>query len=172
MTWEPTDNLSEDLIRDFEEGFWQACKAGKMEILEPALQYGGETMANITDSDLRTPLHFAAALDQKDLTAKLLDAGARALSIYQHHQSISTISIDLSALSASASAQSIHQHHQDALRSVTRCSLGRRQCHGGGVQACMGHIPFDAAFTIAELTQSSSARNRPAHASQGVTSKS
>lgn len=75
MTWEPTDNLSEDLVRDFEEGFWQACKTGNMDVIEPALQYGGDTMANIVDSEQRSPLHFAAALNQKDLTANLLDAG-------------------------------------------------------------------------------------------------
>jgi signal recognition particle 43 kDa protein len=75
MTWEPTENLSEDLIRDFEECFWQACKAADMQVLGPALQYGGETMANIVDAERRSPLHFAAALNQQHLVTALLDAG-------------------------------------------------------------------------------------------------
>lgn len=75
MTWEPTENLSEDLVRDFEEGFWQACKASDMEVLGPALQYGGETMANIVDTEQRSPLHFACALNQQHLVTALLDAG-------------------------------------------------------------------------------------------------
>ena len=76
MTWEPKDNLSEDLVRDFEEGFWTAVKAADIAVLEPALQYGGETAANMVDAESRGPLHFAAALNQVDLVDRLLAAGA------------------------------------------------------------------------------------------------
>ena len=76
MTWEPKDNLSEDLVRDFEEGFWTAVKAADIAVLEPALQYGGETAANMVDAESRGPLHFAAALNQLDLVDRLLAAGA------------------------------------------------------------------------------------------------
>jgi hypothetical protein len=75
MTWEPSDNLSEDLIRDFEEAFWQACKVADTAFLKEALQYGGETLANIVNEDGRAALHFAAALNHKDLISHLLEAG-------------------------------------------------------------------------------------------------
>lgn len=76
MTWEPSDNMSEDLLRDFEESFWQACKTADMDTLEPALQYGGDTAANLTDADKRCPLHFAAATNRKALIERLFKAGA------------------------------------------------------------------------------------------------
>ena len=77
MTWEPKDNLSEDLIRDFEEAFWQAVKQKGTDVLEPALQYGQATAANVVDKERRSPLHFAAALNQVDLVEKLVAAGAQ-----------------------------------------------------------------------------------------------
>lgn len=76
MTWEPTPNLSEDLIRDFEEAFWAACKAGDAAFLTEALQYGGPVLANIVNADGRGALHFAAALNNTTLVQQLLDAGA------------------------------------------------------------------------------------------------
>ena len=81
MTWEPKDNLSEDLVRDFEEAYWQAVKNADSAFLDEALQYGGETVANITDSDRRTALHFAAALNQADLISKFIKAGAHAVAV-------------------------------------------------------------------------------------------
>lgn len=76
MTWEPTPNLSEDLIRDFEEAFWKACKAGDAAFLSEAMQYGGATVANLVNAEGRAPLHFAAALNNGTLCQQLLDAGA------------------------------------------------------------------------------------------------
>lgn len=76
MTWEPDTNLSEDLVRDFEEAFWAACKAGNAEFLAEALRYGGATVANLANADGRSPLHFAAALNNSTLCRQLLDAGA------------------------------------------------------------------------------------------------
>lgn len=76
MTWEPTPNLSEDLIRDFEEAFWKACKSGDAVFLAEALQYGGATAANLVNSEGRAPLHFAAALNNGTLCQQLIDAGA------------------------------------------------------------------------------------------------
>jgi signal recognition particle 43 kDa protein len=75
MTWEPTANLSEDLVRDFEEAFWQACKTGDMSFLTDALRWGGETLANLVNDEGRAPLHFAAALNHRTAVKALIDAG-------------------------------------------------------------------------------------------------
>lgn len=93
MTWEPTDNLSEDLIRDFEEGFWAAVKSADLSVLAPALQYGGATAANLVDAESRGPLHFAAALNQVDLVDKLLAAGVRA-SLASHACTLDLIGVN------------------------------------------------------------------------------
>jgi signal recognition particle 43 kDa protein len=82
MTWEPKENLSEDLLRDFEESFWQACKTADMDVLEPALRYGSDTMSNIVDASQRSPLHYAAALNKRLLIERLLDAGAPITSMH------------------------------------------------------------------------------------------
>lgn len=79
MTWEPTGNLSEDLVRDFEEAFWQACKMGDMDFLNDALKYGGETMANLVNSEGRGPLHLAAALNHQTAVRTLVKAGTHPL---------------------------------------------------------------------------------------------
>eukprot|EP00892_Ulva_mutabilis_P008942 jgi/Ulvmu1/641/UM010_0011.1 len=76
MTWEATANLSEDLVRDFEEAFWAACKAGDAAFIAQALRYGGATVANLVNSEGRAPLHFASALNNSTLVQSLLDAGA------------------------------------------------------------------------------------------------
>lgn len=77
LTWEPTANLSEDLVRDFEEAFWQACRIGDMTFLNEALKYGGETLANLINSEGRAPLHLTAALNHQVAVKKLVESGVR-----------------------------------------------------------------------------------------------
>lgn len=76
MTWEPTENLSEDLVRDFEEAFWQACRIGDLTFLNEALKWGGETLANLVNSEGRSPLHLASALNHQMAVQRILEAGA------------------------------------------------------------------------------------------------
>jgi signal recognition particle 43 kDa protein len=80
MTWEPTANLSEDLVRDFEEAFWQACKIGDMQFLKETLKWGGETLANLLNADGRGPLHLTAALNHQNAVRALIEAGTLSLS--------------------------------------------------------------------------------------------
>lgn len=75
MTWEPTENLSEDLVRDFEEAFWQACRIGDLTFLNEALKWGGETLANLVNSEGRSPLHLASALNHQMAVQRILEAG-------------------------------------------------------------------------------------------------
>jgi signal recognition particle 43 kDa protein len=79
MTWEPTANLSEDLVRDFEEAFWQSCKMGDIVFLNEALKWGGETMANLLNSEGRGPLHLTAALNHQNVVKTLLEHGVQPL---------------------------------------------------------------------------------------------
>lgn len=46
-TWEPTVNLSPDLLRDFEETWWEACRKQDKETLEKFLRGGGEVLAQV-----------------------------------------------------------------------------------------------------------------------------
>ena len=66
-TWEPADNLSEDLVRDFEESFWAAIKKNDEAFVETALEHGAEAVVAMVDSDSRSALHFGAALNNKKL---------------------------------------------------------------------------------------------------------
>lgn len=75
-TWEPTDNLSEDLLRDFEEAFWTAVKKSDTPFIDTALQYGSDTVANMVDETSRAALHYASAFNNTSLVNKLLKAGA------------------------------------------------------------------------------------------------
>jgi len=75
-TWEPAINLSDDLIRDFDEQWWDAtknCDKGKISQL---LQAGGRCLAQVIDDKGRSALHFAVALGNLEITKLLLAYGA------------------------------------------------------------------------------------------------
>ncbi|CAD7705188.1 unnamed protein product [Ostreobium quekettii] len=71
-TWEPAINLSDDLIRDFDEGWWEACKKADKEAIGKMLRAGGPTLAKVVDEEGRSALHFAAALGSVDIVRMLL----------------------------------------------------------------------------------------------------
>lgn len=75
-SWEPAGNLSEDLIRDYDERWWTACRKGDAEVTRKMLGGGKDVLANVVDENRRSALHFAAALGNVEITKYLIDAGA------------------------------------------------------------------------------------------------
>ena len=75
-TWELATNLSEDLIKAYEERWWTACRKGDVPALTEMLAGGREVLSAVVDGDRRSGLHFAAALGNLDMTRLLVEAGA------------------------------------------------------------------------------------------------
>jgi len=75
-TWEPKVNLSPDLIRDFDDGWWMACANVDKEILTEMIEHGGDVLSQVIDENGRTALHFCAARGRTDLCQLLLNHGA------------------------------------------------------------------------------------------------
>ncbi|CAG9464332.1 unnamed protein product [Pedinophyceae sp. YPF-701] len=75
-TWEPIDNLSKDLLRDFEAKWWNTCKKGDAATMKEMLSTGRAVLANTLDLERRTALHFTAAVGSAECTRLLIDAGA------------------------------------------------------------------------------------------------
>jgi len=75
-TWEPADNVAEDLRRDYEEKWWAACRGGDKETLEAMLRGGPDVLPFTRDADKRVALHFAAGLGREDLVRMFLEAGS------------------------------------------------------------------------------------------------
>lgn len=68
-TWEAGINLSDDLVRDYEEKWWTACRGGKVEVLREMLKGGREVL-----SQVRPPQRMYGALHR---CWSLLAAGMR-----------------------------------------------------------------------------------------------
>eukprot|EP00199_Chlamydomonas_sp_CCMP681_P002019 CAMPEP_0119102154 /NCGR_PEP_ID=MMETSP1180-20130426/1002_1 /TAXON_ID=3052 ORGANISM="Chlamydomonas cf sp, Strain CCMP681" /NCGR_SAMPLE_ID=MMETSP1180 /ASSEMBLY_ACC=CAM_ASM_000741 /LENGTH=346 /DNA_ID=CAMNT_0007086393 /DNA_START=181 /DNA_END=1221 /DNA_ORIENTATION=- len=75
-SWEAAASLSEDLIRDYEDRWWTACRKGDFETLASMLAGGRGLLAPAVDADQRSALHFAAGLGKADCVELLLEAGA------------------------------------------------------------------------------------------------
>lgn len=75
-TWEPAINLSEDLIRDYEDKWWQAAKKADLEAMAKMLAGAKEVLPLVVDENSRSALHFAAALGSVDCVKLLVEAAA------------------------------------------------------------------------------------------------
>ncbi|KAL6760393.1 hypothetical protein V8C86DRAFT_2555004 [Haematococcus lacustris] len=75
-TWERAGNLSEDLVRDYEDRWWGAARKGDFQALCAMLEGGRDVLAQALDENRRSALHFAAALGKQDCVRLLLEAGA------------------------------------------------------------------------------------------------
>eukprot|EP00195_Chlamydomonas_chlamydogama_P011127 CAMPEP_0202893062 /NCGR_PEP_ID=MMETSP1392-20130828/2704_1 /ASSEMBLY_ACC=CAM_ASM_000868 /TAXON_ID=225041 /ORGANISM="Chlamydomonas chlamydogama, Strain SAG 11-48b" /LENGTH=406 /DNA_ID=CAMNT_0049577247 /DNA_START=235 /DNA_END=1455 /DNA_ORIENTATION=- len=76
-TWEPTINLSEDLVRDYEEKWWSAARKADLQAMAKMLAGGREVLATVVDENNRSALHFAAGLGNADCVKLLVEAGAQ-----------------------------------------------------------------------------------------------
>ncbi|PNW84345.1 hypothetical protein CHLRE_04g231026v5 [Chlamydomonas reinhardtii] len=75
-TWEVAADLSEDLVRDFEEKWWAAARKADVDAMIKMLGGGRELLAHVVDENRRSALHFAAALGSAECTRLLVEAGA------------------------------------------------------------------------------------------------
>jgi hypothetical protein len=75
-TWEPAINLSEDLIRDYDERWWSAARQCNEEALARMLGGGRDALAQVVDENRRSALHFVAALGNVKCAQMLIEAGA------------------------------------------------------------------------------------------------
>ncbi|KAF5840488.1 hypothetical protein DUNSADRAFT_16579 [Dunaliella salina] len=75
-TWEEGINLSEDLIRDYEDRWWSACRKGDFKTLASMLEGGRQVLSQVVNERGQSALHFAAALGKQDCVQLLLEAGA------------------------------------------------------------------------------------------------
>lgn len=75
-TWEPAINLSEDLVRDYEDKWWRAARKADLEVMAKMLGGGKQVLSIIVDDNSRSALHFAAALGNVDCVKLLVEAAA------------------------------------------------------------------------------------------------
>lgn len=75
-TWEPVTNLADNLLRDFEERWWNSVKKGDEAVVSEMLGSGGSVLSRTLNEERRSALHFAAALGKAELVKKLIREGA------------------------------------------------------------------------------------------------
>ena len=69
-------NISEDLLRNFEDDWWAAARKGDEFKLREMLGGGAEVLSRSADNDGRTALHYVCGLGSERLARLLLDCGA------------------------------------------------------------------------------------------------
>ncbi|KAK9833510.1 hypothetical protein WJX84_006217 [Apatococcus fuscideae] len=69
-------NIAENLVRDFEDKWWNACRKGDEAAMAGMLHGDGRVLANALDENRRSGLHFAAAVGNPRCARLLLKAGA------------------------------------------------------------------------------------------------
>ncbi|KAL3161794.1 Signal recognition particle 43 kDa protein, chloroplastic [Trebouxia sp. C0009 RCD-2024] len=75
-TWEPAQNLADNLLRDFEERWWTICRKGDKEAMQTLLSKSAKLLATTVDENRRSGLHFTAAVGNAECTRMLCEAGA------------------------------------------------------------------------------------------------
>ncbi|GAQ90615.1 Chloroplast SRP43 Subunit of Signal Recognition particle [Klebsormidium nitens] len=74
-TWEPPENLAEDVKAAYTEPWWKAARKGDVKALTEFLQDEGRDV-NAVDENRRTALHFVAGLGNEEALQLLMEAGA------------------------------------------------------------------------------------------------
>lgn len=75
-TWEPSGNVAENLLRDYEDRWWKACRDANEEAVKLMLGGGRRVLSQCVDKDRRSALHFAAATGNSRITRILCEAGS------------------------------------------------------------------------------------------------
>ena len=76
-TWEPTANVADNLLRDYEDRWWKACREGDAESIRRMLAGGAKVLACCVDDNRRSGLHYAAGKGSAEAVALLCAAGAK-----------------------------------------------------------------------------------------------
>lgn len=76
-TWEPTANVADNLLRDYEDRWWKACREGDAESIRKMLAGGAKVLACCVDDSRRSGLHYAAGKGSAESVALLCAAGAK-----------------------------------------------------------------------------------------------
>ena len=76
-TWEPTANIADNLVRDYEDRWWKACREGDAKSVRRMLAGGAKVLACSVDDDRRSGLHYAAGKGSAECVALLCAAGAK-----------------------------------------------------------------------------------------------
>lgn len=76
-TWEPTANVADNLLRDYEDRWWKACREGDAESIRKMLAGGAKVLACCVDDNRRSGLHYAAGKGSAESVALLCAAGAK-----------------------------------------------------------------------------------------------
>ena len=76
-TWEPTANVADNLLRDYEDRWWKACREGDAASIRKMLAGGAKVLACCVDDSRRSGLHYAAGKGSAEAVALLCAAGAK-----------------------------------------------------------------------------------------------
>lgn len=76
-TWEPTANVADNLLRDYEDRWWRACREGDAASVRKMLAGGAKVLACCVDDNRRSGLHYAAGKGSAECVALLCAAGAK-----------------------------------------------------------------------------------------------
>ena len=76
-TWEPTANVADNLLRDYEDRWWKACREGDADGVRRMLAGGAKVLACCVDDSRRSGLHYAAGKGSAEAVALLCAAGAK-----------------------------------------------------------------------------------------------
>ncbi|KAI8473098.1 MAG: major facilitator superfamily domain-containing protein [Monoraphidium minutum] len=75
-TWELATNVSPDLIREFDDRWWNAARKGEDAVMADMLKFSRALLPQVVDDNGRSALHFAAAVNSVPCVQLLLAAGA------------------------------------------------------------------------------------------------
>lgn len=74
--WVPADLVAEDVKRNYESKWWQACRQGNIAVIEEMLRGGGQALVAARDADNRSGLHYACGVGNEECVRALLSYGA------------------------------------------------------------------------------------------------
>ena len=75
-TWEPVENVSEDVRREFEGKWWDACREGDEDAIVLMLAEENRDVRK-TDKDQRTGLHYVCGRGKSRAVSTIINYGAR-----------------------------------------------------------------------------------------------